>query len=408
MRTIVVGAGAAGCFAAIELKRLCPHMEVVLLEKSSKPLAKVAITGGGRCNLTNSFAQVKSLEQVYPRGHRLMKRHFHRFSHRDTYEWFEREGVSLITQEDQCVFPLSQDAMEIVGTLTRLIRQHGINLYTHSKVNSISHEGNGYRVETADRTFLADHVLISIGGQPSEAGFSLLKTIPLKMEPSRPSLFSFCIEDTQLRTLMGIVVTHAKVSLTGTKAKGEGPLLITHWGVSGPAVLRLSSVAAKEFAERDYQGDISIRWVQDEEEDLRNYLRDTCLRHAEKKLSTIHPEALHSRLWEHLIARASLQDDLRWKAMTDKDIHRLTNVLTNDVYRMTGKNRFKEEFVTCGGVALSNLHAETLEAKEHPGLFFAGEATDVDAVTGGFNLQAAWTMGYVAAHGIAARQGDIQ
>lgn len=415
MNIIIIGAGASGCFAAIEIKRTCPEAEVTILEKGKRPLAKVAITGGGRCNLTNSFAQVVALEHVYPRGFRLMKKLFHHFSYEDTYQWFENEGVALVTQEDECVFPQSQDAMEIVNTLVRLMRINNVRVITEAKALKIEHDGEtsegeayaektsekkAYKVKTSKGNYTADKVLVTVGGQPLDSGYDMLEGLNLDIVPSLPSLFSFCLADKGIKELMGTVVEEASVSLVGTKLKSFGPLLITHWGVSGPAVLKLSSYGARLLAEKDYKADISIRWIDNDNDDIMDNLKSMANINREKKLSSVYPTELNSRLWNYLLERSRLSPDMRWKELRDKDYNRLLNTLTNDVYKMTGKNRFKDEFVTCGGVSLNNLHHDTLESKQHPGLYFAGEATDVDAVTGGFNLQAAWTMGYVAAHGI--------
>lgn len=407
MKVIIIGAGAAGCFAAIEIKRLQPEAEVIVLEKARRPLAKVAITGGGRCNVTNSFADVRSLEQVYPRGHRLMKKLLHHFSHLDTMQWFEHEGVRLVIQEDNCVFPKSQDAMEIVNKLSYLMRQKGVMIMTEMHVHNILSQESGFTVETMHRQsgevqhFNADKVLVTIGGQPQQNGFSLFDGLDLEIIPPLPSLFSFNINDNNLKELMGTVVKEAQVSIPGTKLKASGALLITHWGISGPAVLRLSSVGARVLAEKKYQTDINISWLGAmRHDDVLDLLMEFASLHPAKQLSSVYPEVLNSRLWNHLLQRAKLSTGLRWKELSSKDLNRLVNTLANDSYSMTGKNRFKDEFVTCGGVALSNLNPSTLEAKAYPGLFFAGEATDVDAITGGFNLQAAWTMAYTAAHGM--------
>lgn len=419
MKAVIIGAGAAGCFAAIELKRLRPDAEVIVLEKGRRPLAKVAITGGGRCNLTNSFAQVKSLETVYPRGHRLMKRLFHQFSHLDAYQWFEQEGVSLVTQPDQCVFPQSQDAMQIVSTLTFLMKRLGVQLITGAnvtKIEPITTDPNSAPQYTVTFTTSPPsplsppsggggsftHVLVTTGGHPSPSGFAMLDALHLDIVPPVPSLFSFCIDDKALQALMGIVVEQAQVSLVGTKMKTSGPLLITHWGMSGPAILRLSSLAARLLAEADYRCTIAVNWLSYiNNVEVEELLRDYIDRNGQKKVTSLHPDTLNSRLWNYLLQRAGINLDARWNEVQGRLLNRLVNTLTNDQYAVTGKNRFKDEFVTCGGVALSNLNPTTLECRQHPHLYFAGEVTDVDAITGGFNLQAAWTMGYVAAHSIS-------
>ena len=402
MRIVIIGAGAAGCFAAIELKRRCPEAEVTVLEKGTKPLAKVAITGGGRCNLTNSFAEVKSLEQVYPRGFRLMKKLFHHFSPKDAFEWFEREGIRLVTQDDECVFPQSQDAMEIVLTLTSLMNKLGVKTLCGCKVTEIAPHSPYYAItytKTGNtHTIEADKVIVTTGGHPSPSGFDMLKSLDLEIVPPVPSLFSLCIADKSLTSLMGTVVEQAQVSLAGTKIKTNGPLLITHWGISGPAVLKLSSHGARILAEKNYQADVIVNWLYEMgNDDVHKMLASYVDKHSAKKITSAYPSALNARLWAHLVQRAKLTVDMRWSELQGKAFNRLLSVLTSDCYHVTGKNRYKDEFVTCGGVPLNSLKHDTLEAKNHPGLYFAGEVTDVDAVTGGFNLQAAWTMGWVVA-----------
>lgn len=419
-RIVIIGAGAAGCFAAIEIKRRCPKTEVTVLEKGTKPLAKVAITGGGRCNLTNSFAEVKSLEQVYPRGFRLMKKLFHHFSPEDAYEWFEREGIRLVTQDDECVFPQSQDAMEIVNRLTFMMGRLGVNTLCGCKVTdvrcltmddsgmpqnrdavfSITYQQSPttHHPSPTPHTIEADKVIVTTGGHPSPSGFDMLKGLDLEIVPPVPSLFSLCIADKSLTSLMGTVVEQAQVSLAGTKIKTCGPLLITHWGMSGPAVLKLSSHGARILAEKNYQADIMVNWLYEmSNNDVQDMLTSYVSKHSAKKITSAYPSVLNARLWTHLIQRAKLSVDMRWSELQGKAFNRLMTVLTADTYHVMGKNKYKDEFVTCGGVSLNSLKHDTLEAKKYPGLHFAGEVTDVDAVTGGFNLQAAWTMGWVCA-----------
>lgn len=399
---VIIGGGAAGCFAAIEVARRCPDARVAVLERGSRPLAKVAITGGGRCNITNSFADVQSLERVYPRGHRLMKRLLYRFGPEDTFAWFEREGVELVTQDDGCVFPKSQNAMQVVNCLLYLMRKLGVCIMTETRALGIIPDGDGYRIETNGGTMGARRVIVTIGGQPGGRGYGLLEGLDIGLVDCVPSLYGLCVDDGSLRELTGTVIDDAVVSLTGTKLWAEGPLLITHWGLSGPAVLKLSSYAARILAERDYRADIMVRWLRGDREEIADKLRDLAAGAWGKQLHNVYPRELNGRLWLHLLRRAKLDGGMRWGALGDRERGRLVNVLAGDMYHVVGKNRFKEEFVTCGGVALSCLKYDTLETKSHRGLFFAGEAMDVDAVTGGFNLQAAWTTGYVAAQGAAS------
>ncbi len=403
MHIAIIGGGAAGCFAAIELKRRMPETRVTVCENGSRLLAKVAITGGGRCNLTNSFREVRSIESVYPRGHRLMKRLLREFSHEDAFRWFEQEGVHLTTQSDQCVFPVSQDAMEIVNTLIDRMRSEGVIIKTNCRIASIEHSENGYAVRPVGGGCIeADAVLVTTGGSPRLSGFDWLAPLGLNIVPPVPSLFSFCLPGSPITELMGTVVAEAVASLPGTKFKAEGALLITHWGVSGPAVLKLSSHAARHLSECGYRAKLSINWLGGaNEQEAQSLIADLAEAHPQKQLSSVYPPVLNSRLWAHLLHQNHLSPTLRWCELPNKGRNKLAAVLTADLYDIDGKNRFKEEFVTCGGISLADINPKTMEHRQHPGLYFAGEVLDLDAITGGFNLQAAWTTGYVAAKGMA-------
>ena len=391
-RIAIIGAGAAGCFCAAHLRRRIPDALIDVYEAGPKALAKVAVTGGGRCNLTNSFARVRSLSDVYPRGERLMKRALKAFSPEDTWRWFEDEGVPLLLQEDQCVFPLSQDAMQIVHTL--LNAMEGVNLHLNAKVIRLE---EGFRLILKDgKQFSADRVVITTGGAPK--GLPMLDGWDLEMVPPVPSLFTFTVRDSALRSLMGLVAD-ASVSLAGTRFRASGPLLITDWGLSGPATLKLSSYAARHLAEAGYKGTVAINWLNANENDARTQLQKTAAESPQKQVSNT--PLLQSRLWSHLIGKAGLREDIRWAELGSKGLNRLTAILTCDTYPLSGKSRFRDEFVTAGGVALSNLNLNTLESHAHKGLFFAGEVLDIDAITGGFNLQAAWSTGFVCAQSIA-------
>ena len=390
-RIAVIGAGAAGCFCAAELRRRLPAVKVDVYESGPKPLAKVAITGGGRCNLTNSFGGIRSLGEAYPRGERLMKRLLRVFSQEDTWRWFEAAGVPLVLQDDHCVFPRSQDAMDVVHALQR--RMKGVNLLLRTPVHSIGPDltvdGEAY-----------DAVVVTTGGAPK--GLPLLEGLGLEWIPTVPSLFTFTVRDERLRALMGLVV-EATVSLPGTPFKADGPLLITDWGLSGPAVLKLSSYAARHLHDAGYQAPLSVNWLSLSESETRALLEELSAANPRKQVSNTPPEGLQARLWNYLTVKAGLRPDIRWAELGSKGLNKLVNTLTQDIYAIAGKTKFRDEFVTCGGVALSNLNPATLESKQYPGLYFAGEVLDIDAITGGFNLQAAWTTGYVAAQSIASK-----
>ncbi|MBE6223453.1 MAG: aminoacetone oxidase family FAD-binding enzyme [Bacteroidales bacterium] len=411
MRSVaIIGAGAAGCFCAAQLRSLAPELAVTVFEAGPKPLAKVAITGGGRCNLTNSFAGIRSLKEAYPRGERVMKRALKAFSQEDAVRWFEAQGVPCVLQEDHCWFPQSQNAMDIVNALQRAMKGADVRLKT--PVISVAQPvvGNYFSQDFAKNQFSSDStepthinvngepfdfVVITTGGAPK--GVPFLEGLGLEMIPPVPSLFTFTVPDPSLRSLMGLVV-EASIGLQGTAFKAQGALLITDWGLSGPATLKLSSYAARHLAETGYKGTLGINWLCLSENEARELLQKTAAENPQKQVSTTH--LLQSRLWNHLIQKAGLREGIRWAEVGSKGLNRLSAVLTADNYPLSGKSKFREEFVTCGGVALSNVDLSTLECKTHPGLYFAGEVLDIDAITGGFNLQAAWSTGYVCAQSI--------
>ncbi len=411
MKIAVVGGGAAGFFLSGRLKRLLPEARVVLIERSSRVLAKVKVSGGGRCNLTNSFAEVSDLCHVYPRGHKLMKRLLREFSHEDAYRWFEAHGVPLTTQDDECVFPQSQNSESVILCLRREAEAAGVEVRTGCPVIAVRRrEGEGLLLvydETGERNELFDRVAITTGGAPRGEGHNWLSALGHKIEKPCPSLYTFNINTRALTLLMGIVVENAMVGIAGTKYRAEGALLITHWGLSGPAVLRLSSYAARHMNENNYNVPLLVNWTGETNvEKVAEQLR-VCLRDAQRRqMSNLHPFGLQNRLWLYLLERAGIASDKTCCELGSKGLNRLVHVLTSDSYEVAGKGAFREEFVTCGGVSLESVSMRTLESKVCPGLYFAGEVLDIDAVTGGFNFQAAWTTAYVAAGAIAASLRD--
>lgn len=390
---IIIGAGAAGCFCAIEIKRRRPELQVTVLESGARPLAKVAITGGGRCNFTNSFEDVGRLEEAYPRGAQLMKRALRVFSNRDTMDWFQREGVPYVIQEDRCVFPKSQDAMQIVRTLENRMRHLGVELRCGVKVGAVYAEEGGFRLDTSAGPFRADSVVITTGG----GALKLLEPLELQIEKPVPSLFTLKIDNDGLRSLMGALAPDAILSLAGTPFKASGTLLLTDWGVSGPATLKLSSYAARHLAGNGYKGTLMINWTGWSEDQTRSFLSEAARQNGKKRVANVTPDGLSARLWQHIIGRAGLREDIIWTELGSKGANRLVGALTADAYEIAGRCHFKAEFVTCGGVSLQEVNLGTLESKKYPGLYFAGEVLDLDAITGGFNLQAAWSCAMVVA-----------
>ena len=363
-------------------------------------MAKVAITGGGRCNLTNSFKET-TVEKAYPRGARLIGRLMAGFSNEDTCSWFTSKGVALVTQEDQCVFPMSQNAMQIVDTLLGSLREGGVRIVTESPAKRIEPSDSGYIIHFDGKPPVrADVVLVAIGGLATAKMQELFQGLDLEIEKPVPSLFTLKT-DSAVRELAGTVVNPAQASLQGTKLSAVGPLLITDWGFSGPAILKLSSYGARALAEAGYKGTLAINWMYGStEEELRRWLQKVASANPEKQVASVHPERLTSRLWNFILNKASIRENIKFAELSPKMAGRLCSTLLCDCYPVTGRARFKEEFVTCGGIALGQLNQATLECKRYPGLYFAGEVMDVDAVTGGFNLQAAWTTGYTVAKSI--------
>ena len=393
MRTAIIGGGAAGFFLAVNLKEMMPEMEVTIFERGQRVLRKVEVSGGGRCNCTNTFQGVSDLSQVYPRGHRLLKRLFHVFDYRDAYEWFERHGVPLVAQDDECVFPRAQDSHAVIDCFLSLARRYGVKIITGRRITSLN--------DLSDY----DYVVVTTGGSPQHLTpiTQHLQATGHEIVKPAPSLFSFTIANARLQALQGLVTEHATVYLPGTKFRAEGPLLITHWGLSGPAILKLSSYAARHLADSNYRTLLGINWLSMSEADVLTMLHDTSARQPQKLLTNINPFGLQLRLWTLLVEEAT-DTTLRWSELSKKDTNRLVNTLTNYTCQIEGRAPFKDEFVTCGGISLSSVNPTTLESRIVPRLFFAGEVLDIDGITGGFNFQAAWTTAYTVAAGIANRR----
>lgn len=387
MKTAIIGGGAAGFFLAINLKEMCPKMEVSIFEKSKRVLSKVEISGGGRCNCTNSFAEVRDLSGVYPRGHRLMKRLMKGFSQEDAYEWFERHGVRLMTQDDQGVFPLSQDSHTIINCFLAEVRRHGVEIRMESRIDSLE--------QLSDYDFIA----VTTGGSPKAEGLQWLADKGHEIVSPVPSLFTFQITDEALHALMGTVVEDVMTMIPGTKLRAEGPLLITHWGMSGPSILKLSSYGARLLAESGYQTTLAVNWTKRRDTEVIVILDEMMIRCPQKQMKTVPPCGLSSRLWTYLVEKClGERSNARWGSLNKKEINRLANLLSGgDSYQITGRATFKDEFVTCGGIALSAVNPSTLESRHVPRLYFAGEVLDIDGITGGFNFQAAWTTAYTVA-----------
>ena len=400
MKVAVIGGGAAGFFSAISAKENHPDASVTIFEKSLKVLQKVRVSGGGRCNLTNGCESLEELCSAYPRGGRQLKKIFPLFDNKDTVSWFESRGVQLVLQEDGCIFPRTQDSGSVTSCLTREARRLGVEVITDAGVKSVSKAGELLELAfvNPERTpLLFDKVIVTTGGSPRKSGLLWLEQLGHKIEEPVPSLFTFNMPGEPIRKLMGIVVEETVVTLQGTKIRTTGPILITHWGMSGPAILKLSSHGARIMSEKGYEFRINVNWINETNSNNVSETLDRIIsENPAKMLSTVRPYAVPARLWDFLLEKCELPAEKKWKEVGSKGKNRLINLLTNDEYSIKGKTTFREEFVTCGGVSLDDVNIRTMESKRVPGLYFAGEVLDIDAITGGYNLQNAWTTGFVA------------
>ena len=400
MEVAVIGGGAAGFFSAIAVKENFPNATVVIFEKSQRVLAKVKVSGGGRCNVTNGVRSISELCHAYPRGGRSLKKAFHSFSTDDTMEWFQKRGVPLVTQSDNCVFPASQDSQTIIDCFLREAKRLNVTIETGKGVKAINPIGEKLEVLFSNVDFKPRQfhkVIVSTGGSPKREGLKWLEQLLHKIEAPVPSLFTFTIPNNGITELMGVVVDNVQVSIQGTRLKSNGPLLITHWGMSGPAILKLSSYGARLLSEKEYNFTIQVNWVNEQNyEVVANSLLALSQEHSKKIIANIRPYGLCARLWIYLLAKAELPANKKWGELGKKGINKLANLLTNDSYVVKGKSTFRDEFVTCGGVSLQSVDFSTMQSKVCKNLYFAGEVLDIDAITGGFNLQAAWTTAFIA------------
>jgi predicted Rossmann fold flavoprotein len=397
LKVAIIGGGAAGFFAAFSVKEHHKDAEVVIYEKSSKLLAKVRVSGGGRCNVTNSCFSASKLSKFYPRGEKQMKKAFSVFQAKDTVVWFEERGVKLKAEDDNRMFPTSNNSQTIIDCFLREVNEKGIQIATQTPVNKLISTKNGITLRFDNRSENFDKVVIATGGSPKEAGFQWLKDLGHNITPPVPSLFTFNIPGNPIRKLMGLVIDTATVRIQGTKLSYTGPVLMTHWGMSGPAILKLSAWGARVLAEKDYNFNIQINWVSIKNEEEVNALLDNELPTIRrKKIINANPFNLPNRMWTFLLRKADISPDSLWLELSKKSRNKLINLLLNDVYKVSGKTTFKEEFVTCGGITLSDLDFNSMESRVCKNLYFAGEVINVDGITGGFNFQAAWTTGYIA------------
>lgn len=399
----VLGAGAAGCFAALAAAEAAPGLRITLFEAGAQPLAKVRISGGGRCNVTHACFDPHELVKYYPRGGRELLGPFHRFGPRDTIAWFAARGVTLKTEADGRMFPTTDDSRTIIDALLTAAAERGLTLRLRCGVRQIRPAAPGYALELTDGTTVrADRVIVAPGGLRGTGAVSLVESLGHTVEPPVPSLFTFHLDDPRLRGLEGLSVPQAAASVPEFRLQATGPVLVTHWGLSGPAILRLSAWGARPLAAAGYRFALRIAWVAERgAERLRADLVAHRSAQARRLVTNGNPWELPVRLWERLVAAAGIPADRPWTSVSNPGLAALAQQVGASEFVVTGKSLNKEEFVTCGGVRLREVDLRTLESRIQPGLYFAGEALDIDGVTGGFNFQAAWTTGWLAGHAAA-------
>jgi predicted Rossmann fold flavoprotein len=396
---IIIGGGAAGFFAAINAAELHPGIKVTILEKSNKLLSKVRISGGGRCNVTNHCFEVNELVKNYPRGSKELKQVFSRFNVSDTIAWFKKRGVDLKTEPDNRMFPESNSSETIIDCFMHEAKKYGIEIRMNEEVLSITSNNQTLNIQTTKGSLSADAVIISSGGHNSAKNYNFIQKTGHTISELIPSLFTINLPGNSIKELMGLSVQNATVRVEKTKHQYTGPVLITHWGLSGPAVLKLSAFAAKDFFDLDYNANILINWTGDLNSELVSSELASWMR--EKSLIINTPlYDIPKRLWAFLLWKSDIPDNKPWNELGKKQMNKLAQVLTNDVYNMKGKTTFKEEFVTSGGVNLKEIDFKTMQSKIMPGLFFCGEVLDIDGITGGFNFQNAWSTAFVAASSV--------
>jgi len=422
---IVIGGGAAGIFCAVNAARMSPGLRVTVLEKTGKLLSKVKVSGGGRCNVTHACFDIAAMAGRYPRGQHFVRKAFHQWFTTDTIDWFRERGVELKAEEDGRMFPVTDSSQTIIDCLMREVNRYGVEVRMQAEVKEVAFAGDGvgdgargdggpplaaervdggrgFRVSLAGgRSLSADYVCIACGGYPKSGMFDWIRALGHSIEEPVPSLFTFNMPGDGIVGLMGVSMPAATVKVTGSKLNETGPVLITHWGLSGPAVLRLSAWGARELAERSYSFDIQINWLGLTEPVVRERLQDQRQERAGQPVAGRNPFGLPQRFWEYLLGVAGVREGVRWADLPAKELNRLVTLLCAGAFAVKGKTTFKEEFVTAGGVRLAEVDPSSFQSRKVPGLYFAGEILDVDGVTGGFNFQHAWTSGFSVAAGVA-------
>jgi predicted Rossmann fold flavoprotein len=406
MKIAIIGAGAAGCFAAANIPPR-PGVEVVVFEKTGKALQKVKASGGGRCNVTHDCFDVPELLTRYPRGKQLLKKSLYRFGPKQTIEWFEKKGIRLKAEQDGRMFPITDDSQTIIDCIWQEMMRNKVEVRYHKAVTEIITppvEANAqFIIKFTDTTeYAADKVLITTGGFPKAEQYAWIEALGHTIQKPVPSLFTFNMPGNPITELMGVSAP-ATVKINGTKIATHGPLLITHWGMSGPAILKASAFGARELAARNYEFSISVNWLLDvNDAGLREAINDLRKEQGKQLVQNKNPFGVPKRLWEHMLTKIGITDETRWGELAASAQNKLIETLLRDTYNVKGKTTFKEEFVTCGGINLDEVDPQTLESRKVKGLYFAGEILDADGITGGYNFQHAWSSSWSVAQQFAS------
>ena len=395
---IIVGGGAAGFFTAINIVEKNPKLKVAILERGAEVLQKVRISGGGRCNVTHAIFEPNELVKFYPRGEKELRGPFHQFCSGDTIEWFEKHGVELKIEADGRMFPVSNSSQTIIDCFLKATQKLGIAVLTGQSVQSIFKKDTTWKIETQSENYLAEKLILATGSNPKV--WEMLQNFGHAVVNPVPSLFTFNIKDSRIKELPG-VAAQVTVKVKDTKLTSTGPLLITHWGMSGPAILKLSAWGARILHDKNYQFTIFVNWLNDADAaDVEKKLKELKQEHAKKSVSKKSPFELTNRLWESLVLASGIESETKWADLSKIQLQNLSNQLTNGTFQVNGKSTFKEEFVTAGGIDLKEINFKTMESKLHENLYFAGEIVNIDAITGGFNFQNAWTSGFIVANAV--------
>jgi predicted Rossmann fold flavoprotein len=392
---IIIGGGAAGFFSAINIVERNPKLKVAIFERGKEVLSKVRISGGGRCNVTHACFEPNELVKFYPRGEKELRGPFHQFCSGDTIEWFENHGVELKIEDDGRMFPVSNSSQTIIDCFQEAVKKLKIDVLTNHSVQELYKTETHWKITTTQDVFTCEKIVMATGSNPKI--WELLQNVGHSIIEPVPSLFTFNIKDSRIKELPGIA-TQVSVKVNGTKLESTGPLLITHWGMSGPAILKLSAWGARILHDKNYQFYIEVNWLNDIDiQDAELLLKDLKQEHAKKTVSKKSPLDLQNRLWESLVLASNIGNETKWADLSKNQLQNLANQLTKSTFQVNGKSTFKEEFVTAGGIDLKEINFKTMESKLHSNLYFAGEIVNIDAITGGFNFQNAWTSGYIVA-----------